>query len=154
MTKFKLIYNHSMKKVCVGMGADLVHPGHINIIKEASKLGDIVIVGLLTDKAIASHKRIPHMTFEMRRMVIQNIKNVDEVIPQDDLDYSVNLRKIRPEFVVHGDDWKKGVQKNVRQKVIDVLSEWGGKLIEFPYTSGISSTQLHESIKEVGTTPS
>ena len=59
-----------------------------------------------------------------------------------------------PEFVVHGDDWKKGVQKNVRQKVIDVLSEWGGKLIEFPYTSGISSTQLHESIKEVGTTPS
>ena len=94
------------------------------------------------------------MTFEMRRMVIQNIKNVDEVIPQDDLDYSVNLRKIRPEFVVHGDDWKKGVQKNVRQKVIDVLSEWGGKLIEFPYTGGISSTQLHESIKEVGTTPS
>jgi phosphoenolpyruvate phosphomutase len=87
-------------------------------------------------------------------MVIQNIKNVDEVIPQDDLDYSVNLRKIRPEFVVHGDDWKKRVQKNVRQKVIDVLSEWGGKLIEFPYTSGISSTQLHESIKEVGTTPS
>ena len=136
------------------MGADLVHPVHINIIKEASKLGDIVIVGLLTDKAIASYKRIPHMTFEMRRMVIQNIKNVDEVIPQDDLDYSVNLRKIRPEFVVHGDDWKKGVQKNVRQKVIDVLSEWGGKLIEFPYTSGISSTQLHESIKEVGTTPS
>ena len=142
-----------MKKVYIGMSADLVHPGHINIIREASKLGSTLIVGLLTDKAIASYKRIPHMTYDMRRMVIENIKNVDEVIPQDDLDYSNNLRNIKPDFVVHGDDWKEGVQKKVREKVIDVLSEWGGKLVEFPYTGGISSSQLHESIKEVGTTP-
>ena len=142
-----------MKKVYIGMSADLIHPGHINIIREASKLGNTLIVGLLTDKAIASYKRIPHMTYDMRRMVIENIKNVDEVIPQDELDYSNNLRNIKPDFVVHGDDWKEGVQKKVREKVIDVLSEWGGKLVEFPYTGGISSSQLHESIKEVGTTP-
>ena len=105
-----------MKKVYIGMSADLVHPGHINIIREASKLGSTLIVGLLTDKAIASYKRIPHMTYDMRRMVIENIKNVDEVIPQDDLDYSNNLRNIKPDFVVHGDDWKEGVQKKVREK--------------------------------------
>jgi len=141
-----------MKKVYVGMSADLIHPGHLNIIKEASKLGD-VIIGLLTDKAIASYKRLPSLKYEQRKIVIENIKGVTEVIPQHELDYTPNLRLIKPDYVVHGDDWKQGVQRKTRQNVIDVLAEWGGKLHEVPYTKGISSTQLNQSLKEIGTTP-
>jgi len=140
------------KKVYIGMSADLIHPGHMNIIKEASKLGD-VIVGLLTDKAIASYKRLPYMTYEQRKEVIENIKGVKEVIPQDTLDYRPNLKKIKPDFVVHGSDWREGVQSKVREQVIETLKEWGGKLVEPEYTKGISSTQLNNSLKEIGTTP-
>lgn len=140
------------KIVYVGMSADLIHPGHLNIIKEASKLGN-VIVGVLTDKAIASYKRLPTLKFEQRKLIIESIKGVTDVIAQNELDYSINLRQVKPDFVVHGDDWKEGVQKKVRQKVIDTLAEWGGKLHEVPYTEGISSTQLNQAIKEIGTTP-
>ena len=141
-----------MKKVYVGMSADLLHPGHMNILKEAAKLGNVT-VGLLTDKAIASYKRLPYMTYEQRKEVIENIKGVVEVIPQETLDYRPNLEKIRPNIVVHGDDWKEGVQSKTRQQVIDTLAQWDGKLVEVSYTEGISSTQLNNSLKEIGTTP-
>lgn len=141
-----------MKKVYVGMSADLIHPGHMNILKEASKLGEI-IVGLLTDKAIASYKRLPYLTYEQRKNVVENIKGVKQVVPQELLDYTENLRKLKPDYVVHGDDWRSGVQAQVRQKVIETLKEWGGELVEVPYTEGISSTKLNEAVKEVGTTP-
>ena len=140
------------KKVYVGMSADLVHPGHMNILKVASTLGDVT-VGLLTDKAIASYKRLPYMTYEQRKSVIENIKGVKEVIPQETLDYRPNLKLIKPDFVVHGDDWKEGVQAKTRQQVIDTLALWGGELIEPSYTDGISSTALNKSLKELGTTP-
>jgi phosphoenolpyruvate phosphomutase len=140
------------KKVYVGMSADMIHPGHLNIIKEAQKLG-YVIVGLLTDKAIASYKRLPTLKYEQRKIIIENIKGVSEVVPQHELDYAPNLREIKPDYVVHGDDWQKGVQQQTRQKVIDTLKEWGGVLHEVPYTQGISSTQLNQSLKEIGTTP-
>ncbi len=140
------------KIVYVGMSADLVHPGHLNIIKEASKLGDVTI-GLLTDEAIASYKRLPHMEYEQRKEVIENIKGVNEVVPQVTLDYRPNLKKIKPDYVVHGDDWKEGVQSKTRQQVIDTLNEWGGQLVEVPYTKGISSTKLNEALKEIGITP-
>lgn len=138
--------------VYVGMSADLVHPGHLNIIKRAAELGEVTI-GLLTDQAIASYKRLPFMTYEQRKVVIENIKGVANVVPQDTLDYIPNLRKYRPKYVVHGDDWKEGVQKKVRQDVIDTLHEWGGELVEVPYTQGISSTKLNHALKEIGTTP-
>lgn len=141
-----------MKKVYVGMSADLVHPGHLNVIKVAQEYGEVT-VGLLTDEAIASYKRIPFMEFEMRKSVIENIKGVSNVIPQTTLDYVPNLRELKPDFVVHGDDWKEGVQQKTRQSVIDALKEWGGELIEVPYTQGISSTQLNRALKEIGTTP-
>jgi len=141
-----------MKKVYVGMSADLVHPGHMNILKEAAKLGEVT-VGLLTDKAIASYKRVPYMNYEQRRDVIENIKGVKEVIPQHTLDYRPNLEALKPDYVVHGDDWKEGVQAKTRQQVIDTLAKWGGKLVEPSYTAGISSTQLNKSLKELGTTP-
>ncbi len=140
------------KKVYVGMSADLIHPGHINILREAAKYGDVT-VGLLTDKAISSYKRLPHMSFEQRKEVIENIRYVSSVIPQETLDYVANLEDLKPDYVVHGDDWKDGVQKNTRQAVIDKLSEWGGKLIEVAYTPNISSTELNKAIKEIGTTP-
>ncbi len=140
------------KKVYVGMSADLVHPGHLNVIRRAVELGD-VIVGLLTDKAIASYKRVPYMTFDQRMEIIESIKGVSSVVPQYTLDYVPNLELLKPDFVVHGDDWREGVQRETRQRVIDTLAQWGGQLVEVPYTDGISSTALQRVLKEVGTTP-
>ncbi|WNH13979.1 phosphoenolpyruvate mutase [Thalassobellus suaedae] len=141
-----------MSKVYVGMSADLIHPGHLNILNEAAKLGEVT-VGLLTDKAIASYKRIPYLEYEQRKVILENLKAVDKVISQDTLDYRPNLLKLKPDFVVHGDDWKEGVQRETRKQVIDTLNEWGGKLVEVPYTDGISTTQLNKALKEIGTTP-
>jgi phosphoenolpyruvate phosphomutase len=140
------------KTVYVGMSADLVHPGHLNIIKKAAALGEVTI-GLLTDQAIASYKRVPFMTFEQRQQVVENIKGVTRVVPQTTLDYVPNLQELKPNYVVHGDDWQQGVQKKVRQSVIDCLAQWQGELVEVPYTQGISSTTLHKAMKEIGTTP-
>jgi phosphoenolpyruvate phosphomutase len=134
------------------MSADLVHPGHLNVIDRAVQLGEVV-VGVLTDEAIASYKRLPHMVFEQRRAVVEHLRGVARVVPQTTLDYTPNLREIKPKYVVHGDDWKEGVQRNTRQAVIDVLAEWGGELVEVEYTKGISSTQLNKSLQEIGTTP-
>jgi len=141
-----------MKQVYVGMSADIIHPGHLNIIAEARKLGE-VIVGLLTDEAIASYKRLPYLTWEQRKIVVENIIGVSVVVPQTTLDYVPNLLEIKPDFVVHGDDWKTGVQRETRERVMKTLKQWGGELIELPYTKGISSTQLNRMIREVGTTP-
>ena len=143
---------NSRVEVYVGMSADLVHPGHLNLLNFAAHYGDVT-VGLLTDAAIASYKRLPYMTFEQRRVVVENIKAVSKVVTQETLDYEPNLRKYKPNFVVHGDDWREGVQRHVRDSVIKVLSEWGGELIEIPYTVGISSTKLNKLLKEFGTTP-
>ena len=145
-------------KIYIGMSADLLHPGHLNIIEQARKIlsGDPsgeLIVGLLTDKAIASYKRLPYMSWEQRKVVVENVKGVTKVIPQDSLDYIPNLLKIKPDYVLHGDDWKTGVQAHTRQSIIDVMSTWGGKVIDIPYTHGISSTKLNGILKEVGTTP-
>lgn len=139
------------KTVYIGMSADLIHPGHLNVIQAGKKLGRVVI-GLLTDKAIASYKRVPYLSYEQRKIIVENIAGVSEVVAQETLDYSFNLRKIKPDFVVHGDDWKTGVQQATRQKVIDCLKEWGGKLVEVAYTGGISSTAIQKAIKETGIT--
>lgn len=140
------------KVVYVGMSADIIHPGHLNILKEANELGEVV-VGVLTDRAIASYKRLPYLTYEQRKLIVESIKWVSKVIPQETLDYRPNLLMLKPDFVVHGDDWKEGIQKQTRQTVIDTIDNWGGKLIDVPYTEGISSTKLNHSIKDIGTTP-
>ncbi len=141
-----------MKKVYVGMSADIIHPGHLNILKVAAGYGEVT-VGVLTDEAIASYKRLPYMTFEQRAAIVESLKGVKQVIPQKTLDYVPNLRALKPDYVVHGDDWREGVQRETRQRVIDALAEWGGELIEPSYTPGISSTQLNKAIREVGVTP-
>ncbi len=136
----------------VALAADILHEGHVNILKTASKYGKVV-VGLLTDKAVASYKKLPYLNFDQRRVIIQNIKYVDKVIPQNTLDHTENLNKIKPDYVVHGDDWKKGYLKKTRTQVIKCLSKWGGKLIEPKYTKKISSEIYKKKIYEVGTTP-
>ena len=140
------------KSVYVGMSADMIHPGHLNIIKEACKLGSVT-VGVLTDAAIASYKRLPYLNYDQRAEIVANIKGVDRVVPQTTLDYVPNLRMLKPDFVVHGDDWKEGVQKLTRQRIIEAMAEWGGKVVDIPYTQGISSTAMNQRLKEIGTTP-
>jgi phosphoenolpyruvate phosphomutase / 2-hydroxyethylphosphonate cytidylyltransferase len=140
------------KKVYIGLSADLIHPGHINVIKKAQEFGEVTL-GLLTDQAIASYKRLPMMNFEQRKAVVENIKGVSVVVEQETLDYTANLRRLKPDYVLHGDDWQTGIQVETRARVIEVLKEWGGELVEVPYTSGISSTALIHAMKEIGTTP-
>jgi phosphoenolpyruvate mutase len=144
--------NESEKVVYIGISADMIHPGHLNIIQTGARHGR-VIVGLLTDKAIASYKRLPYLSYGQRKEIISNIKGVEKVIKQDTLDYRPNLELVKPDFVVHGDDWRQGVQKEIRSQVIATLKKWGGKLIEPSYTDGISSTSIIGALKEVGTTP-
>jgi phosphoenolpyruvate mutase len=139
------------KTVYIGMSADLIHPGHLNVINTGKKLGRVVI-GLLTDKAIAGYKRVPYLSYDQRKIIVENIAGVSEVVAQETLDYTTNLKAIRPDYVVHGDDWKTGVQQATRQKVIDTLEEWGGELVEVPYTGGISSSAIQQALKEAGTT--
>ncbi len=141
-----------MPTVYVAMSADLIHPGHINVINVAQELGEVTL-GLLTDEAIASYKRLPTMSYEQRLAVVGQLRGVAEIVPQETLDYVPNLQRLRPDFVVHGDDWRTGPQQRVRQRVIEALQEWGGELVEPSYTSGISSTQLNEAVREIGTTP-
>ena len=140
------------KTVYIGMTADIMHPGLIRIINEATKYGD-VIIGLLTDKAIAEHKRLPYLTYEQRKEVVQNIKGVCKVVPQEEWSYVENLKRIKPDYIIHGDDWKTGPLREERVRVFEVMNEQGGKVIEIPYTLGINSSSLDKDIKAIGTTP-
>ena len=140
------------KKVYLGMIADIMHPGLINIINEGAKYGD-VIIGLFTDKAIATHKRLPYLTYEQRETVVRSINGVADVVPQDDWSYVPNLVKYKPDYIIHGDDWLQGPDKYIRDEVFKVMEAMGGKVIEIPYTKGITSSGLAEELESLGTTP-
>ena len=140
------------KKVYVAFSADILHEGHIKILQHASKFGKVTI-GLLTDEAITSYRQLPHLNYKQREVILKNIRFVDRVIPQKTLDYTENLHLIKPHYVLHGDDWRTGIQKATRHKVIKVLKKWSGKLIEIPYTKNISSSKIKKKIIETGTTP-
>jgi phosphoenolpyruvate phosphomutase / 2-hydroxyethylphosphonate cytidylyltransferase len=127
--------------VYIGMAADIIHHGHINVIKTGALYGKVVL-GLLTDEAIMSYKRKPVVPWEKRKLVAEHLKGISLVIPQDSLDYRPNLMALKPQFVVHGSDWKTGPQAETRQQVIDTLGIWGGSLVEPEYTKGISTTYL------------
>ena len=135
------------KIVYVPLAADILHIGHLNILNTANKYGQVV-VGLLTDKAIAEYKNIPLLSFDDRYKIIQNLKVVKNIIVQDTWDYSKILNKLKPDFFVHGDDWKKGKQEKTRKIVIKILKKNGGKLVEVPYTKNISSFEIKNRIKE------
>ena len=140
------------KTVYLGMIGDIMHPGLINIINEATKYGDVMI-GLYTDKAIATHKRLPYLTYEQRKQVIENIKGVSTIVPQDDWSYVPNLVKYKPDYIIHGDDWQYGPDKYIRDEVFKVMENLGGKVIEVPYTKGISASSLKEAMDSLGVTP-
>jgi len=141
-----------MKKVYIAISADILHHGHINLIKKASEYGDLT-VGVLTDEAIATYKRLPVLSYENRCEVIKNIVGVKEIIPQETLDYTENLNQLKPDYVFHGDDWKEGSQSLIRKNVIDTLKGWGGELIEIPYTKDVSIDQINNIIKQSDSIP-
>ena len=140
------------KKVYLGMIADIMHPGLINIINEGAKYGD-VIIGLFTDKAIATHKRLPYLTYEQREIVVRSIHGVVDVVPQNDWSYVPNLVKYIPDYIIHGDDWLEGPDKYLRDEVFKLMEKMGGEVIEIPYTKGISASALKEEIDSLGVTP-
>ena len=141
-----------MKTIYLGLRGDIIHPGIVNIIKEAAKLGE-VLVGLLTDSAITSHKRLPYLNWEQRLEVISNIKGVSRVVPQEDWSYIPNLKKYRPDAIIHGNDWKNGPLCKERDQVIALMKEMGGEVIEIPYTKGVNSSAMSEAMRSLGTTP-
>lgn len=121
------------RTVYMSFSTDMVHSGHINIIKKAARLGKLTI-GVLTDEAVMSYKRFPLLPFEERKAMFENIKGVDKVVAQDTLSYVKNLEELKPDYVVHGDDWKNGLQKPIRDEVCSVLASYGGQLVEYPYS--------------------
>jgi phosphoenolpyruvate phosphomutase len=139
--------------VYVGMTADVIHHGLINIIEVARGYGDVTI-GLLTDKAIVSYKRLPYLNYQQRKKIVENIRGVTKVVPQEEWDYVPNLRALRPDFMIHGDDWKSGVQEKYRRRAMEAVQVYGGKIVEIPYTRDVSSSQILEASRSRGITPS
>jgi len=140
------------KVVYLGMIGDIMHPGLINIINEGAKYGDVMI-GLFTDKAIATHKRLPYLTYDQRKTVVESIKGVSSIVPQDEWSYVPNLLKYKPDYIIHGDDWVYGPDKYIRDEVFKVMEKLGGEVIEIPYTKGISASGLKDEIDSLGVTP-
>ena len=141
------------KKVYVGLSADILHKGHINILKKSNKFGDVT-VGLLTDKAIASYKKLPHLNYRQRELVLKNIRYVKNVIPQDTRSYRNNLIKIKPDFVVHEDNkWKEGIQKDIRLEIKKLLKKWSGKLIEIKSAKITNEKELERNEFRIASSP-
>lgn len=141
-----------MPTVYIGMTVDVLHHGHINLIRKGAEYGDVVI-GLNTDRAVANHKRLPYLTWEQRREIINSINGVKTVVPQETWSYADNIRQYRPDYLVHGDDWCTGPEQRLRHEALEALGEYGGQLIEVPYTSGVSTGAILADSIQVGTTP-
>ena len=140
------------KTVYVPLAIDIMHSAHINILKKAKKFGR-VMVGLLTDKAISKYKQLPLLSYDERYKILESVRYIDKIVKQDSWDYTENIEKYRPDFFVHGDDWKTGIQKNHRKKVIKCLKKNKGKLIEIPFTKNISSSEIKNKILKLKTYP-
>lgn len=134
------------RTVYMSFGTDIIHSGHIKIIKRAQRLGKLII-GILSDEAVTSYKRIPLLSFEERKELLANIAGIYKVVEQKKLSYRENLEKYRPNFVVHGDDWRNGILKSVREEVIEILASYGGRLVEFPYSEGKEYNFLNERVR-------
>ena len=122
------------RTVYMCFSSDIIHGGHISIIKKAQKLGKLII-GVLSDEAVASYKRFPLVPASERKIMFQNVSGVYKVIDQNTLSYRENLEKYHPDIVVHGDDWCTGFQRPIRDEVEEILSSYGGKLVEYPYSN-------------------
>ena len=136
------------KKVYIALSLDVIHHGHINLINSAKKYGDL-IVGLLTDSAIASNKKLPLLNFSQRKKILNSLNGVDKIVPQHEWCYSSNILKYKPDIMVHGDDWKKDAGGRIlRNNAKSALKKIGSKLIEIPYTKDISSNSLQKAFFE------
>jgi len=135
------------KTVYMCFSTDVIHGGHTSIIEKAAQLGELTI-GMLTDEVVASYRRFPVLKYEERVKLLQSIKGVSRVIPQKTLSYAENLRMLKPDYVVHGDNWVTGFQKPIRDEVIEVLKEYGGELVEFPYSYNEQYEKLELSQRE------
>ena len=133
-------------KVYMCFSTDMIHSGHINIIRKAEKLGDLTI-GVLSDEAIASFKRYPLMPFEERKILFENITGVKNVVEQKELSYKSILNELKPDIVVHGDDWREGFQKPIRDEVVEILNSYGGELVEFPYNKDARYDELEKQMR-------
>lgn len=136
-----------MKSVYVMMSTDVIHEGHLNILRQAKEKGK-VIVGVLSDEAAVQFDRFPTISFEERMQLVKDIDYVDEVVVQNEVSYETILKEIQPDYVMHGDNWKDGPLANVRQNVIDTLQAWGGELIEVPYTRNEQVHRIDQMAKE------
>lgn len=123
------------RTVYMCFSTDMLHGGHIAIIKKAQRLGKLII-GVLSDEAVSSYKRFPLVPFSERKALVESISGVSRVVEQKELSYAENIRALRPTYVVHGDDWRDGFQKPIRDEVVSVLAEYGGRLVEYPYSKG------------------
>jgi len=141
------------KTVYIALSVDVLHHGHINLINHAKKYGK-VIAGLLTDSAISTQKRLPLLNFDQRKKILENISGISKVVPQNEWEYAKNILKLKPDYMIHGDDWITGSDKNLRSSSIKALNKVGGKLIEIPYTKNISSYSLKERMYLESTLPS
>ena len=141
--RVKEVNNRTVYMCC---STDYIHSGHIAIIKKACRLGRLTI-GVLSDEAVASYKRYPLLPFDERKSLFENIAGVEKVVEQKSLSYADNLRLLKPDYVVHGDDWVEGFQKPIREEVIGVLKEYGGKLVEYPYSSDPKYKQLDSTLR-------
>lgn len=122
-----------MKKVFMSLSTDVIHGGHIRMIENASQLGELTI-GVLNDQVVASYKRFPLLSCKERMKIAASLQGVAHVIEQDEMSYRKVIRDLKPDYIVHGDDWRSGLQQPIREEVIQLLSEYGGELKEFPYT--------------------
>ena len=135
-----------LKKISyVPIASDIIHSGHLNIIKHAKKYGD-VIIGLLSDEAISQYRDFPILNYSERYNLVSKISGINKIIKQNDWDYKLTLKKIKPDYFVHGDDWKKGNLSHVRKFVINEMKSWGGKIIEVPFTRNISKKLIKDKI--------
>lgn len=135
------------KTVYMCVSADMIHSGHISIIKKAAALGKLT-VGVLSDEAVASYKRFPLMPFEERKALFENISGVASVVEQKTLSYKDVLSELKPDYVVHGDDWKEGFQKPIRAEVAEILATYGGQLVEYPYSKDDKYKELERAARD------
>jgi len=140
------------RTVYMCFSTEYIHSGHTAIINKARRLGRLII-GILSDEAVASYKRFPLIPFEERKALFENIAGVERVVEQKMLSYAENLRWLKPDYVVHGNDWVEGFQKPIRQEVCDVLSEYGGKLVEYPYTNNPKYKELDANHRSEASMP-
>ena len=148
MKKKRYIFPFKRPYIFVPMCIDFLHHGHINILIKSKRFGK-TIVGLMTDNAILSYKkRKPIIKFSNRKKIIQQLTCVDFVMPIRRLNYDKIAHKYKFDYFVHGDDWRKGVQSENRKRLIQIMKKWNGKVIEIPYTKGISSSKIRKYLKK------